>query len=65
MIYAGTRGYLDGIPTNQVRRFETELLAHLHAKHQAMLDTIRTSKDIKTIEDDLKSTLAAFAQSFA
>ena len=65
VIYAGTRGYLDGIPTNQVRRFETDLLAHLHAKHQAMLDTIRTSKDIKTIEDDLKSTLAAFAASFA
>jgi F-type H+-transporting ATPase subunit alpha len=65
VIYAGTRGYLDGIPTNQVRRFESELLAHLHAKHQGMLDTIRTSKDIKTIEDDLKSTLAAFAASFA
>src|ERR1700710_2725475 len=65
VIYAGTRGYLDGVATNQVRRFESELLAHLHAKHQAMLDTIRTSKDIKTIEDDLKSTLAAFAASFA
>jgi F-type H+-transporting ATPase subunit alpha len=65
VIYAGTRGYLDGIATNQVRRFESELLAHLHAKHQAMLDTIRTTKDIKTIEDDLKSVLAAFASSFA
>ncbi|WP_394762906.1 F0F1 ATP synthase subunit alpha [Phenylobacterium sp.] len=65
VIYAGTRGYLDGIPTNQVRRFETELLAHLHAKHQAMLDKIRIEKDIKNIEDDLKSVLAAFASSFA
>jgi F-type H+-transporting ATPase subunit alpha len=65
VIYAGTRGYLDGIATNQVRRFESELLTHLHAKHQAMLDTIRTTKDIKTIEDDLKSVLAAFAASFA
>ena len=65
VIYAGTRGYLDGIATNQVRRFEAELLAHLHAKHQGMLDTIRTSKDIKTIEDDLKSVLAAFASTFA
>ncbi|HLZ74546.1 F0F1 ATP synthase subunit alpha [Phenylobacterium sp.] len=65
VIYAGTRGYLDGIATNQVRRFESELLAHLHAKHQGMLDKIRTEKDIKNVEDDLKSTLAAFAQSFA
>ncbi|THD61758.1 F0F1 ATP synthase subunit alpha [Phenylobacterium sp.] len=65
VIYAGTRGYLDGIATNQVRRFESELLSHLHSKHQALLDTIRTTKDIKTVEDDLKSVLAAFAASFA
>src|SRR3954466_8428746 len=36
VIYAGTRGYLDGIAVNAVRRFETELLAHLHSKHQGM-----------------------------
>src|SRR5476651_249361 len=65
VIYAGTRGYLDGIATNQVRRFESELLAHLHGKHQAMLDKIRTEKDIKSVEDDLKSVLAAFATTFA
>ena len=65
MIYAGTRGYLDGIATNQVRRFESELLAHLHGKHQALLDKIRVEKDLKNVEDDLKSVLAAFAQTFA
>jgi F-type H+-transporting ATPase subunit alpha len=65
VIYAGTRGYLDGIAVNQVRRFESELLAHLHQKHQPMLDKIRTEKDIKSVEDDLKSVLAAFAQTFA
>ncbi|HEX3365865.1 F0F1 ATP synthase subunit alpha [Phenylobacterium sp.] len=65
VIYAGTRGYLDGVATNQVRRFESELLAHLHSKHQPMLDKIRTEKDIKNVEDDLKSTLAAFASTFA
>jgi F-type H+-transporting ATPase subunit alpha len=64
VIYAGTRGYLDGVATNQVRRFETELLAHLHGKHQALLDTIRTEKDIKNVEDQLKSVLAAFAETF-
>src|ERR1700712_4265556 len=50
VIYAGTRGYLDGFPTTQVRRYETELLAHLHGKHQALLDTIRTEKDLKNVE---------------
>src|SRR5882724_8795918 len=65
VVYAGTRGYLDGIATNQVRRFESELLAHLHGKHQAMLDKIRVEKDLKNVEDDLKSVLAAFASAFA
>eukprot|EP01035_Chromulina_nebulosa_P002325 gene2325-biopygen1977 len=65
VIYAGTRGYLDKIPTNQVSRFERELLAHLHTKHQGLLDKIRIEKDLKNVEDDLKATLAAFANSFA
>ena len=65
VIYAGTRGYLDKIPTNQVGRFERELLAHLHTKHQGLLDKIRIEKDLKNVEDDLKATLAAFANSFA
>jgi F-type H+-transporting ATPase subunit alpha len=65
VIYAGTRGYLDRIAVSDVRRFETDLLAHLHSKHQALLDRIRTEKDLKTIEDDLKSVLAAFAETFA
>jgi len=65
VIYAGTRGYLDGIATNQVRRFESELLAHLHGKHQGLLDKIRTEKDLKNVEDELKSVLAAFASTFA
>src|SRR5579859_6746498 len=65
VVYAGTRGYLDGVAVNAVRRFETELLAHLHSKHQGMLDKIRTEKDIKNVEDDLKSVLAAFASTFA
>jgi F-type H+-transporting ATPase subunit alpha len=65
VVYAGTRGYLDRVPTNQVRRFESELLAHLHGKHQGILDRIRTEKDLKNVEDDLKSVLAAFAETFA
>jgi F-type H+-transporting ATPase subunit alpha len=65
VVYAGTRGYLDRVPTNQVRRFESELLAHLHGKHQGILDRIRTEKDLKNVEDDLKAVLAAFAETFA
>jgi F-type H+-transporting ATPase subunit alpha len=65
VVYAGTRGYLDRVPTADVRRFESELLGHLHTKHQGILDKIRTEKDIKNVEDDLKSVLASFAETFA
>src|SRR5689334_11036867 len=64
-VYAGTRGYLDRVPVADVRRFEAELLAHLHTKHKAILDKIRTEKDLKNVEDELKSVLASFAETFA
>src|SRR5213592_1870589 len=65
VVYAGTRGYLDNVPTAQVGRYEQELLANLHGKHQGLLDKIRVEKDLKNVEDDLKAALAAFADSFA
>jgi F-type H+-transporting ATPase subunit alpha len=66
VIYAGTRGYLDGIATANVRRFEQELLSHMHGQNQAVLDTIRTQKELKAdTEAKLKDILAAFAKSFA
>jgi F-type H+-transporting ATPase subunit alpha len=66
VIYAGTRGYLDTIPTAQVGRFESELLARLHSKHQDLLDTIRTQKELKAdTETKLKEALEAFVKSFA
>jgi F-type H+/Na+-transporting ATPase subunit alpha len=43
----------------------TELLAHLHQKHQDLLDKIRIEKDLKNVEDQLKTVLAAFAETFA
>ncbi len=58
MIYAGTRGYLDKVPTAHVGRFERELLARLHSKHQELLDSIRTQEGLdKDTEDELKSAL--------
>jgi len=66
VIYAGTRGYLDAIPTSSVRRFETELLARLHSQHQDLLDGIRTKKALdKDMENTLKSALDTFSSTFA
>ena len=66
VIYAGTRGYLDGIPTASVGRYEQELLARLHGKHQPLLDSIRTSKALSAdLEGDLKAALQSFTETFA
>ncbi len=69
VIYAGTRGYLDKVPTDAVVRFEAELLRHIRADKQALLADIRDQKDISKngkdggkIEDAIKATLEAFTQ---
>ncbi len=64
-IFAGTQGFLDGIPVDAVNRFEEALLADLHANHADIMDRIRDTKDLA---DDtraaLKDAVAAFATSF-
>jgi F-type H+-transporting ATPase subunit alpha len=72
VVYAGTRGYLDKIPTDAVVRYEAELLRHIRADKQALLTDIRDQKDISKngkdggkIEDGIKSTLEAFSKTFA
>ncbi|ATQ41204.1 F0F1 ATP synthase subunit alpha [Caulobacter mirabilis] len=66
VIYAGTRGYLDGIATADVGRFEREFLARLHGKHQDLLDAIRETKTLsKDLEDKLKAALESFTATFA
>ncbi len=66
VIYAGTRGYLDAIPTSAVGRFEREFLARLHSKHQDLLDAIRTTKALGAdLEDSLKKALEGFTATFA
>jgi F-type H+-transporting ATPase subunit alpha len=72
VVYAGTRGYLDKIPTDAVVRYEAELLRHIRADKQALLTDIRDQKDISKngkdggkIEDGIKATLEAFSKTFA
>jgi F-type H+-transporting ATPase subunit alpha len=66
VIYAGTRGYLDKIPTSSVGRFEQELLSRLHSQHKDLLDAIRTKKALDdALEGQLKAALDSFSSTFA
>ncbi len=66
VIYAGTRGYLDRIPSKDVGRYEAGLLALLRGKEKALLTAIRTKKALDDkLEGDLKAVLESFTSSFA
>jgi F-type H+-transporting ATPase subunit alpha len=66
VLYAGTRGYLDPIPVEDVGRFEQELLGRLRAEHQDLLNAIEDEKTLtEPLEQQLRSVLDAFAPAFA
>ncbi len=63
-IYAGTHGYLDAVPVQDVRRFEAELLTDLRAKHADLLAHIRDTSTLPDT-DQLDAAIKSFADSFA
>jgi len=67
VIFAGTKGYLDGVAVKDVSRFETGLLGHLRSQHADLLADI-TNNDRKVkgeLEDAVKAAIEAFAKDFA
>jgi F-type H+-transporting ATPase subunit alpha len=44
IIYLGTKGLLRDVPVNEVRKFETEFLEYMNAKHRDTLDALRDGK---------------------
>jgi len=54
IIFAGTGGFLDDLPVNQVRRFEKELYKYVDATNAGLL---RTIMEKKILDDSLKAQL--------
>ena len=50
-IFSGVRGYLDRIDLNDVNRFEREFLSDMRANHGALLEEIRTSREMSADSD--------------
>ena len=64
-LFAGTRGYLDGIALNKVGAFERQAQSELRARHPEILEAIRTDREIKKETDaKLSAFFAAFAKQF-
>ncbi len=66
VIYAGTKGFLDNVPVDQVSEYEARLLDHMRASGKNILETIREKKALdENIEADMKSFLEDFTKGFA
>ena len=64
-IFAGTNGYLDSIPLEEVERFEAEFLEMMDLRHADFLAEIAMKKDLTgEITAKLHEILKAFSTSF-
>jgi F-type H+/Na+-transporting ATPase subunit alpha len=63
-LYAGTRGWLDEIPVEDVRRFESELLTAFRTRHADLLEHIRSTGALPE-GDAMDAALRGFADGFA
>jgi F-type H+-transporting ATPase subunit alpha len=65
MIFAGTNGYLDEIPAEEISRFEKEFLELMELKHNDVLNVIAETKDLNDeIISRLKNILDEFTTNF-
>jgi F-type H+/Na+-transporting ATPase subunit alpha len=66
VLFAGVRGYLDGIDVDKVGAFERGLLSELHAREPGLIAAIRDDREIKPeTEKKLIAFLDKFTKSFA
>ena len=61
-IFAGTRGYLDGVAVDKVGSFEAQLLSEVKAREPGILEAIRNDSQIKP---ETEKKLIAFIENFA
>ncbi len=66
VIYAASNGYMDELPVESIKRYESELLDFVHATHADIISDLRVQK---ALTDDvvakLKSALTSFTERFA
>jgi F-type H+-transporting ATPase subunit alpha len=64
-IFAGTNGYLDEIPVEEVQRYEKELLEFMQMRHADLLETIAVKKDLADdVVQQLNEMLKQFTAKF-
>jgi F-type H+-transporting ATPase subunit alpha len=64
-VWAGTNGYLDDVPVEDIRRFEDEFLDHAGREHAGIYQAIRETGDLtEDTATALKDAIEEFRRSF-
>ena len=61
IIFASTKGFMDKVPVERVKEYETEFISLLSAQHRTILDRLRKGE----YSDDITDTLATVAKDLA
>ena len=61
IIFAGTNSFLDDLPVEQCRKFETELYRFVENSHRGLLDEIRNKK---ALDDELRGKMQNVIKEF-
>ena len=65
IVFAGTNAFLDDVPVEICRRFESELYRFVENAHPSVLQTIREKKVIdEALKTEIKNVLTEFKQRF-
>ena len=67
IIYAGTKGFLDGIEISKLAEYEKQLMSFVDSKYPAIFETFRSKKSMddettKTLEKALKEFGTGFSK---
>ncbi len=64
-IFAATNGFMDTVPVEDVRRFESEFLAYVHERYPELVSAVQSEKAFsKESEATLKSAAGEFLEQF-
>ena len=65
LLYAGANGYIDAYPESALKKYESDLMKFMEAKHSAVLAEIADKKAIDaSIDENLKKALNEFKEQF-
>ncbi len=64
IIFASTKGFIDNVPVNRVKEFESEFITLLEAQHEDVLNTLKAGKLDDNTTDTLKSVAINLAKKY-